>query len=121
MSQAMLQSPKLKGSMSGFLEHHGENENQVTSMGRKQRRTYKYRFLKLSSILEPGRPPKTNKAAILNDVVRMLTQLRSEANTLKESNEEVQEKIGDLKAGKHKLRDEKQKIKADKEKLEQQV
>ncbi|KAL8145634.1 transcription factor ILR3-like isoform X2 [Apium graveolens] len=79
------------------------------------------RFLELSSILEPGRPPKTDKAAILNDAVRMLTQLRSEANTLKESNEELQEKIKDLKAEKHELRDEKQKIKADKEKLEQQV
>lgn len=55
------------------------------------------RFLELSSILEPGRPPKTDKAAILNDAVRMLTQLRSEANTLKESNEELQEKIKDLK------------------------
>lgn len=51
----------------------------------------------MSSILEPGRPPKTDKAAILNDAVRMLTQLRSEANTLKESNEELQEKIKDLK------------------------
>lgn len=75
----------------------------------------------MSSILEPGRPPKTDKAAILNDAVRMLTQLRSEANTLKESNEELQEKIKDLKAEKHELRDEKQRIKADKEKLEQQV
>ncbi|KAK1396210.1 Transcription factor ILR3 [Heracleum sosnowskyi] len=79
------------------------------------------RFLELSSILEPGRPPKTDKAAILNDAVRMLTQLRSEADTLKESNEELQEKIKDLKAEKHELRDEKQKIKGDKEKLEQQV
>ncbi|WOH02596.1 hypothetical protein DCAR_0521985 [Daucus carota subsp. sativus] len=79
------------------------------------------RFLELSSILEPGRPPKTDKAAILNDAVRMLTQLRNEANALKESNEELQEKIKDLKVEKHELRDEKQKIKADKEKLEQQI
>lgn len=79
------------------------------------------RFLELGSILEPGRPPKTDKTAILSDAVRMVTQLRSEANTLKESNEELQEKIKELKAEKNELRDEKQKIKADKEKLEQQV
>ncbi|KAK3015255.1 hypothetical protein RJ639_006043 [Escallonia herrerae] len=79
------------------------------------------RFLELCSILEPGRPPKTDKAAILNDAVRMVTQLRSEAQKLKDSNEDFQEKIKELKAEKNELRDEKQRLKADKEKLEQQV
>lgn len=79
------------------------------------------RFLELGSILEPGRPPKADKTAILSDAVRMVTQLRSEAKKLKESNEELQEKIKELKAEKNELRDEKQRIKADKEKLEQQV
>ncbi|KAK3028448.1 hypothetical protein RJ639_039040 [Escallonia herrerae] len=78
-------------------------------------------FLELCSILEPGRPPKTDKAAILNDAVRMVTQLRSEAQKLKESNEDFQEKIKELKAEKNELRDEKQRLKGDKEKLEQQV
>lgn len=79
------------------------------------------RFLELGSILEPGRPPKTDKAAILSDAVRMMTQLRTEAQKLKESNEDLQEKIKELKAEKNELRDEKQRLKADKEKLEQQV
>lgn len=55
------------------------------------------RFLELGSILEPGRPPKTDKAAILSDAVRMVTQLRSEAQKLKESNGDLQEKIKELK------------------------
>lgn len=79
------------------------------------------RFIELGSILEPGRPPKIDKAAILNDAVRMVTQLRSESQNLKQSNEDLQEKIKELKSEKNELRDEKQRLKADKEKLEQQV
>ncbi|CAL5394341.1 unnamed protein product [Camellia sinensis] len=79
------------------------------------------RFLELGSVLEPGRPPKTDKAAILSDAVRMVTQLRSEAQKLRESNDDLHEKIKELKAEKTELRDEKQRLKAEKEKLEQQV
>ncbi|KAK6934386.1 Myc-type, basic helix-loop-helix (bHLH) domain [Dillenia turbinata] len=53
------------------------------------------KFLELGAILEPGRPPKTDKAAILVDAVRM--------------------------AEKNELRDEKQRLKAEKDKLEQQL
>ena len=55
------------------------------------------RFLELGSILEPGRAPKTDKAAILIDAVRMVTQLRCEAQKLKDSNTSLQEKIKELK------------------------
>ncbi|KAF6173905.1 hypothetical protein GIB67_039856 [Kingdonia uniflora] len=79
------------------------------------------RFLELASILEPGRIPKTDKAAVLTDAVRMVSQLRSEAQKLKDSNENLQEKIKELKAEKNELRDEKQRLKAEKDKLEQQV
>ncbi|KAK4850991.1 hypothetical protein QYF36_011583 [Acer negundo] len=79
------------------------------------------KFMELGSILEPGRPPKTDKAAILIDAVRMVTQLRGEAQKLKDSNSGLQEKIKELKAEKNELRDEKQRLKAEKEKLEQQV
>ncbi|KAI8011389.1 Transcription factor ILR3 [Camellia lanceoleosa] len=79
------------------------------------------RFLELGSVLEPGRPPKTDKTAILSDAVRMVTQLRSEAQKLRESNDDLHEKIKELKAEKTELRDEKQRLKAEKEKLEQQV
>ncbi|KAK7272455.1 hypothetical protein RJT34_29061 [Clitoria ternatea] len=79
------------------------------------------KFVELGSILESGRPPKTDKAAILIDAVRMVTQLRGEAQKLKDSNMNLQEKIKELKAEKNELRDEKQRLKAEKEKLEQQV
>ncbi|KAK9155894.1 hypothetical protein Sjap_003374 [Stephania japonica] len=76
---------------------------------------------KACSILEPGRPPKMDKTAILSDAVRMVIQLRTEAQKLKESNETLQDKIKELKAEKNELRDEKQRLKVEKEKLEQQV
>lgn len=79
------------------------------------------KFTELGALLEPGRPPKTDKSAILVDAVRMVTQLRGEAQKLKDSNLNLQEKIKELKAEKNELRDEKQKLKAEKEKLEQQL
>ncbi|KAJ8428673.1 hypothetical protein Cgig2_006347 [Carnegiea gigantea] len=79
------------------------------------------KFMELGSILEPGRPPKADKAAILIDAVRMVTQLRSEAQKLKDSNLSLQEKIKELKTEKNELRDEKQRLKAEKDKLEQQL
>ncbi|XP_070037465.1 transcription factor ILR3 isoform X3 [Nicotiana tabacum] len=79
------------------------------------------RFLELSSVLDPGRPPKTEKVAILSDAQKMLIELRAETQKLKESNEELQEKIKELKAEKNELRDEKQSLKEEKENLEQQV
>lgn len=47
--------------------------------------------------MDPGRPPKMDKAVILGDAVRMVTQLRKESQKLKESNESLQEKINELK------------------------
>ncbi|CAK9187053.1 unnamed protein product [Ilex paraguariensis] len=79
------------------------------------------RFLELGSILDLGRPPKTDKEAILSEAVRMVTLLRSDSQKMKDSNEDLQEKIKELKAEKNELRDEKQRLKADKEKLEHQV
>lgn len=80
------------------------------------------RFMELSSVLEPGRPPKTaDKATILSDAARVMTQLRTEAQNLKAENERLQEAIKDLKAEKNELRDEKLRMKAEKEKLDQQV
>ncbi|KAG6755395.1 hypothetical protein D5086_022061 [Populus alba] len=79
------------------------------------------KFMELGSILDPGRAPKTDKAAILVDAVRIVTQLRGEAQKLKDSNSSLQEKIKELKAEKNELRDEKQRLKAEKEKLEQQL
>ncbi|CAM6094425.1 unnamed protein product [Calypogeia fissa] len=79
------------------------------------------RFMELSSALEPGRPPKSDKATILCDAVRMLGQLRTEAQELKDSNHQLREAIKDLKGEKNELRDEKLRLKADKDRLEQQL
>lgn len=54
--------------------------------------------MELGALLEPGKPPKTDKSSILVDAVRMVTQLRDEAQKLKDSNLNLQEKIKELKA-----------------------
>jgi len=79
------------------------------------------KFIELASILEPGRPPKTDKSAILVDAVRMVTRLRGESQKLKDSNLSLQDKIKELKAEKNELRDEKLRLKTEKERLEQQL
>ncbi|KAK6154664.1 hypothetical protein DH2020_008912 [Rehmannia glutinosa] len=79
------------------------------------------RFQELSSLLEPGRPPKMDKSVILSDAVRMVIQLREEAQKLKESYDNLQGKVNELKTEKNELRDEKLVLKAEKDKLEQQV
>ncbi|KAK4271379.1 hypothetical protein QN277_020082 [Acacia crassicarpa] len=79
------------------------------------------RFLELGSVLDPGRPAKTDKAVILSDVVRKLCQLREEAQKLRESKEKLQKKINDLKAEKNELRDEKQRLKSERDNIERQV
>lgn len=48
-------------------------------------------------MMEPGRLPKTDKAAILSDAARILTQLRKESRLLKETIDDLQEKIKELK------------------------
>ncbi|XP_039128039.1 transcription factor ILR3-like isoform X2 [Dioscorea cayenensis subsp. rotundata] len=76
------------------------------------------RFAELCSILDPGKPPKADKVAILTDANRLLKQLRLEAQKLKESNEALQVSIKNLKAEKVELRDEKVRLKAEKERME---
>lgn len=56
-----------------------------------------YRFLELVSVLDLGRLTKTDKGAILSDAVRILTQLRSESCRIKESIDDLQAKIKELK------------------------
>jgi hypothetical protein len=57
------------------------------------------RFCDLSSVLEPGRPVRTDKPAILDDAIRVLNQLKTEAQELKETNEKLLEEIKCLKVG----------------------
>ena len=54
-------------------------------------------FLELAAVLEPGKPPKTDKVAILSDAIRMVTDLQSETQKLKQSKEDLKAKIKELK------------------------
>ena len=49
------------------------------------------------SASNPGKNAKLDKASILSDATRMLTQLRGETEKLKESNSNLRETIKDLK------------------------
>ncbi|XP_051146157.1 transcription factor bHLH104-like [Andrographis paniculata] len=79
------------------------------------------RFSKLCAVLEPGRPVKTDKIAILNDTIRILKQLKTESREYKEMNERLLEEMQNLKAEKNELRQEKLMLQADKEWIEQQL
>ncbi|GBG66316.1 bHLH transcription factor [Chara braunii] len=76
------------------------------------------RFTELSALLEPGRQPKTDKATILVDAIRIVTQLRNETAQLKETNRQLSESIKELKSEKNELRDEKARLKMEKDRLE---
>ncbi|KAF8046147.1 hypothetical protein N665_3991s0002 [Sinapis alba] len=79
------------------------------------------KFTELSSILESGRAPKTDKVAIINDAICMVNQARDETQGLKDLNSSLQEKIKELKDEKNEPHDEKQKLKIEKERIEQQL
>ncbi|KAI4318006.1 hypothetical protein L6164_025819 [Bauhinia variegata] len=79
------------------------------------------RFADLSFILEPGRSVKADKPAILDDAIRVLNQLKTEAQELRETNQKLLEEIKCLKTEKNELREEKLVLKADKEKIERQL
>lgn len=51
----------------------------------------------MNEILDPGRSTKTDKTVILEDAIRMVTQLRNEASKLKNSSQDLLVKINELK------------------------
>ncbi|CAI9776897.1 unnamed protein product [Fraxinus pennsylvanica] len=79
------------------------------------------RFSELCSLLEPNRPVKTDKLAIIGDAIRVLNELKSESQECKEVNEKLLEEIKTLKVEKNELREEKLVLKSDKERIEQQL
>lgn len=79
------------------------------------------RFTELCSVMDPGKPPKTDKFAILSDAARLVKQLRLEAKRLKGSNEALQNSIKSVKEEKLELRDEKMRLKSEKERIEQML
>nr|WAK86049.1 transcription factor bHLH3 [Nothapodytes nimmoniana] len=76
------------------------------------------KFAELCSVLEPGRPIKTDKLAILSDAIRILNQLRADTQEYKDTNEKLLEEIRTLKEDKNELREEKLHLQADKENVE---
>ncbi|XP_051127896.1 transcription factor bHLH115-like [Andrographis paniculata] len=88
---------------------------------RKRREKLNEKFSQLAAALEPGRPVKTDKLAILGDAIKMLNQLNNESREYTEMNERLLEEIKNLKAEKNELREEKQTLKAEKERIEQQL
>lgn len=53
--------------------------------------------MELVSVLDYRRPSKTDKTTILSDAVRVLTQLQSESKRMKETIQDLQYQIKDLK------------------------
>lgn len=51
----------------------------------------------MSGVLEPGRPVKTDKLAILGDAIRVVNQLKTESQEYKEMNEKLLDEIKTLK------------------------
>nr|ACU21182.1 unknown [Glycine max] len=103
---------------------HADSSCQVGSKACREklrRERLNERFCDLSSVLEPGRPVRTDKPAILDDAIRVLSQLKTEAQELKKTNEKLLEEIKCLKAEKNELREEKLVLKADKERIEKQL
>ncbi|XP_020871298.1 transcription factor bHLH115, partial [Arabidopsis lyrata subsp. lyrata] len=108
-------SDQLDGSASVRIKSESCAGSSSKACREKQRRDrLNDKFTELSSILEPGRAPKTDKVAIISDAIRMVNQVRDEAQKLKDLNSSLQEKIKELK-------DEKQKLKVEKERIEQQL
>lgn len=60
------------------------------------------RFSELSAVLEPGRPVKSDKLAILSDAIRVVNQLKTESEEYKEMNEKLLEEIKTLKVRQYK-------------------
>lgn len=60
------------------------------------------RFSELSAVLEPGRPVKSDKLAILGDAIRVVNQLKTESEEYKEMNEKLLEEIKTLKVRQYK-------------------
>ncbi|XP_042459342.1 transcription factor bHLH115-like isoform X2 [Zingiber officinale] len=79
------------------------------------------RFTELCSIMNPGKPPITDKFVILSDAAHFIKQLRREAKRLKESNEALQNSIKSVKGEKLELRNEKMRLKSEKERIEQML
>ncbi|MCO5575138.1 hypothetical protein L7F22_028935 [Adiantum nelumboides] len=109
------------GSNKRTRDDHGGGTSSKACREKRRRDRLNERFLELSTLLEPGRTPKTDKIVILSDALRTLNHLKVEAHQLNESNEKLRESIKKLKTDKGELRDEKQKLKAEKDRLEKHL
>uniref|UniRef100_A0A7N0UUG4 BHLH domain-containing protein n=1 Tax=Kalanchoe fedtschenkoi TaxID=63787 RepID=A0A7N0UUG4_KALFE len=86
-----------------------------------RRERFNDKLLELSSIIDPARLARSDKVAILDDAIRILKQLKTEAQELEEARKKLNDEINNLKAEKYELREEKVTLKAEKERIEQQM
>lgn len=49
--------------------------------------------------MDPGRPARTDKSAVLDDAIRVLNQLTAETGELKDAKKKLEEEIKTLKVG----------------------
>mmetsp|Transcript_6313 Transcript_6313/g.21729 ORF Transcript_6313/g.21729 Transcript_6313/m.21729 type:complete len:241 (+) Transcript_6313:190-912(+) len=54
------------------------------------------RFAQLAQLIDPGKPPKTDKATILTDAARVVSGLRSEGRELRHTNQQLMEELRKL-------------------------
>jgi hypothetical protein len=47
----------------------------------------------LAALIEPGKPPKTDRNLILEDAIRVVSQLRAENNQLRQLNKFLEERV----------------------------
>ncbi|CAM8905503.1 unnamed protein product [Rhodiola kirilowii] len=86
-----------------------------------RRERFNEKILELSSLIDPTRPVRSDKLAILGDTIQILKQLKTEAHELEEARKKLNEEIKNLKAEKNELCQENIALKADKERIEQQL
>eukprot|EP00271_Cylindrocystis_brebissonii_P002047 TRINITY_DN123_c1_g1_i1.p1 TRINITY_DN123_c1_g1~~TRINITY_DN123_c1_g1_i1.p1 ORF type:complete len:326 (+),score=87.27 TRINITY_DN123_c1_g1_i1:109-1086(+) len=120
------EEPTISGAVSGGKKQQQQQDSACAGGASSKSTREKLRrdklndlFMELSQVLDPGRPPKSDKATILSDAAKAVVQLRAEAQLLKEGSDQLREQITELKGEKSELRDEKARLKAEKERLEQ--
>ena len=57
-----------------------------------------YRYTELAALIDPSKTPKTDRNLILDDAVRVITQLRVENNQLRQLNKLLEERVQEQEA-----------------------
>jgi hypothetical protein len=57
-----------------------------------------FRYTELAALIDPNKPPKTDRNLILDDAVRVISQLRVENNQLRQLNKLLEERVQEQEA-----------------------